>query len=150
MRRMRDATILVVETEPSERERVVRALAACTDASRVAGVGSSEAAMDYLLARGPHAARDARKLPRLLLVGLQGDDGLALLDAVRVTPQTQALPVVHLSTPGTARATQDAWYKAGVNSLVGRAADDEELGRKMRQLHDFWITVNEADRHSRV
>jgi CheY-like chemotaxis protein len=147
---MRDATILVVEAEPSERDRVLRALATCTSASRVVGVDSGPAALDYLLARGPHAARDARKQPRLVLLGLEGDAGLELLDTIRQTPQTQALPVVHLVSPAAPRAAQDAWYKAGVNSVVGRAPDDNELLRKMRRLHDFWITVNEADRHSRV
>jgi len=147
---MRDATILVVEAEPSERDRLLRALAACTDAWRLMGVDSGEAALDYLLARGPHAARDVRKQPRLVLVGLEGDDGLALLDTIRLTPPTQALPVVHLASPSTTRGAQDAWYKAGVNSVVGRASDDDELLRKMRGLHAFWLTVNEADRHSRV
>jgi two-component system response regulator len=34
--------------------------------------------------------------------------------------------------------------------VVRKAADFDELRRKMRQMYEFWITVNEANRNSRV
>jgi two-component system response regulator len=44
----------------------------------------------------------------------------------------------------------DRCYEAGANSVVRKAADYDELRRKMRQMYEFWITVNEANRNSRV
>ena len=147
---MKDAAILVVEADAQERDRLLQALAACTDLLRLQAAPDEGAALDFLFGRGAFAGRDARKQPRLVLMGLDEAPGLALLQTMRTTPQTQAVPVVRLSPPGTPRELQDAWYKAGANSLVGRTEDDQELRRKMRQVHDFWLTVNEADRHSRV
>jgi two-component system response regulator len=36
-----------------------------------------------------------------------------------------------------------ACYANGANSYVRKATDYDELRRKMRQVHDFWLTVNE-------
>jgi hypothetical protein len=33
---------------------------------------------------------------------------------------------------------------------VRKSENFEELRSKMRRVHDFWITVNEANRNSRV
>jgi hypothetical protein len=33
---------------------------------------------------------------------------------------------------------------------VRKSLDYDELRRKMKQVHDFWTTVNEANRASRV
>ena len=40
--------------------------------------------------------------------------------------------------------------EAGANSVVRKSLDYNELRRKMKQVYDFWITVNEANRNSRV
>jgi hypothetical protein len=34
--------------------------------------------------------------------------------------------------------------------VVRKSVDFDELRRKMKQVYDFWITVNEAHRNSRV
>ena len=41
-----------------------------------------------------------------------------------------------------------ACYAGGANSYVRKATDYDELRRKMRQVHDFWVTVNERFRSS--
>jgi hypothetical protein len=33
---------------------------------------------------------------------------------------------------------------------VRKSLDYEELRRKMRRVYEFWVTVNEANRNSRV
>lgn len=147
---MKDAAILIVEADPHDRGRLVEALASCCERHRLLAVEGPAPALDYLLARGEHAGRDARKQPRLVLVGLDGTPGLDLLQSIRATPRTQSLPVIWLGPPAAAREDQDAWYCRGVNSVVGRTGDDDELRRKLRQTCDFWLTVNQSDRDSRV
>jgi hypothetical protein len=126
---VKDAAILIVEADPHERGRLVEALASCCERHRLLAVEGQ---------------------PRLVLVALDGPPGLDLLQSIRATPRTQSLPVIWLGPPAAAREDQDAWYRRGVNSVVGRTGDDQELRRKLRQTYDFWLTVNQSDRDSRV
>jgi CheY-like chemotaxis protein len=76
-------------------------------------------------------------------------DGVGVLKAMREDPLTQSVPVVMLSG-SSEKAELDRCYEAGANSVVRKALDYDELRRKMRQVYEFWITVNEANRNSRV
>lgn len=143
--------VLVVDDNPDHRELIVAALGERADRARVLAAESGEAALDYLFARGPHAQRDARHQPRLVLLDMKMGalDGLAVLKAIRANPLTAALPVVMLSS-GADRNELDRCYLAGANSVVRKSIDFDELRRKMAKIYEFWITVNEANRHSRV
>ena len=44
----------------------------------------------------------------------------------------------------------DRCYEAGANSVVRKSLVMEELRAKMSKVYEFWITVNEANRASRV
>ena len=148
---MTDIAILVVDDNPDHRELTVLALRECCDATRIATASDGADALDYLLARGPHEGRDARKQPRLVILDMKMArvNGLEVLEALRTDPRTQSVPVVMLSA-STEKAELDSCYKAGANSVVRKSLDYDELRRKMRQVYDFWVTVNEANRPSRV
>jgi len=148
---MTDAVILVVEDEPDHRELIVTALAKRCDPARITAVGDGAAALDYLHARGAFGGRDARKMPRLIILDLHMApvDGLAFLDEVRAEPRTSGIPVVMLSATSD-RAAVERCYTAGANSVVRKTADFDDLAKKMSSVYDFWITVNEANRPSRV
>ncbi len=104
-----------------------------------------------LFGRGIHEGRDTRKQPRLIMLDMRLTHvhGLDVLKAVRANPLTQSLPVVVLSS-STERHELDSCYEAGANSVVRKSLDYDELQRKMKQVYDFWVTVNEANRNSRV
>ena len=97
------------------------------------------------------AGRDVRKQPRLVILDMKLTrvHGLEVLKAMRSDPATQSVPVVMLSS-STEKAELDSCYEAGANSVVRKSLDYEELRRKMRQVYEFWVTVNESDRASRV
>ena len=76
-------------------------------------------------------------------------DGLQLLKAMRADARTSSVPVVMLSSSSEKREL-DSCYEAGANSVVRKTVDFNELRLKMGKVYDFWITVNEANRHSRV
>jgi CheY-like chemotaxis protein len=147
----RDIAILIVEDNPDHRELTLLALRECCDASHLAAVADGDEALDFLFARGAFNGRDARKLPRLVILDMKLTrvHGLEVLKTMRSNPLTRSVPVIMLSS-STDKAELDSCYEAGANSVVRKSADYEELRRKMRQVHDFWITVNEADRASRV
>lgn len=148
---MSDIAILVVDDNPDHRELTVQALRECCDPSRIAAVEDGADALDFMFARGAHGGRDPRKQPRLVLLDMKLTrlHGLDVLKAMRADPRTQAVPVVMLSASSDKQAL-DSCYEAGANSVVRKTTDFDELRRKMRQMHDFWITVNESNRHSRV
>lgn len=148
---MTDIAILVVEDNPDHRELTTLALCECCDASRIATASNGAEALDYLFGRGAHEGRDVRKQPRLVILDIKmaGIDGLEVLKTVRADLRTQSVPVVMLS--GSAeKAELDSCYEAGANSVVRKSLDYDELRRKMRQVYEFWVTVNEANRPSRV
>jgi CheY-like chemotaxis protein len=148
---MTDIAILVVEDNPDHRELTVAALRECCDPARIATAADGVEALDYLLGRGAHDGRDVAKQPRLVILDMKLTrvHGLEVLKTMRSDPRTQSVPVVMLSA-STEKAELDSCYEAGANSVVRKSLDYDELRRKMRQVHDFWVTVNEANRPSRV
>lgn len=146
-----DVAILVVEDNQDHRELTLLALRECCDVSRLLAVEDGEEALDFLFGRGRFMGRDARKQPRLVILDMKLNrvQGLDVLKAMRADPLTQGVPVVVLSG-STDKAELDSCYGAGANSVVRKSPDFEEMRRKMRQVYEFWVTVNEANRPSRV
>lgn len=146
-----DIAILLVEDNPDHRELTLTALYECCDPARIVAAVDGVDALDYLFGRNAYAQRDARKQPRLVILDMRLPklDGVAVLKAMREDPLTQSVPVVMLSGSSD-KAELDRCYEAGANSVVRKALDYDELKRKMRQVYEFWITVNEANRNSRV
>ena len=144
-------SVLLVEDDEDYRELTVAALNECCDPARILAVGDGEHALDYLFGRGEHAGRDARKQPRLVVLDLKLTrvHGMEVIKAMRDDPLTQSVPVVVLSGSPD-KAELDRCYKAGANSVVGKTSSVDELRRKVRRMYEFWITVNEANRNSRV
>jgi CheY-like chemotaxis protein len=148
---MTDIAILVVEDNPDHRELTVLALRECCDPARIATAADGEEALDFLFGRGIHTGRDTRKQPRLVILDMKLTrlHGLEVLKAIRANTLTQSVPVVMLSG-STEKNELDSCYEAGANSVVRKSPDYEEMRRKMRRVYDFWVTVNEANRNSRV
>lgn len=143
---MADPVVIVLQPDPVERARTVEALARCCDRERI-GEAADEGQVAAMLGMVP--GHKPVRTPRVLLVDLPLEPGAKLLQDVRGHASTAGLPVIALVTGGD-RALQDAWYRCGANSVVARTPDDEELGRKMRRLFDYWTTVNVANRPSRI
>ena len=146
-----DVAIYVVEDNPDHLELTVLALQECCDPGRIASAADGIEALDYLFGRGAFESRDARKQPRLVILDMRLTTmhGVEVLKAMRANPLTQSVPVVMLSA-STEKAELDSCYEAGANSVVRKSLDPDELRHKMKQVYDFWVTVNEANRNSRV
>lgn len=148
---MVDVLILVVEDNPDHRELIVDAISEKVDRAAIATAGDGVEALDFLHCRGAHAGRDARKQPRLIILDLKMArmDGLQVLKAVREDARTTSVPVVVLSATSE-KVELDRCYESGANSVVRKSLDYDDLRMKMGKVYDFWITVNEANRNSRV
>lgn len=136
--------ILVIDDNPDHLELTVMALGECCDPGKVRTCADGAQALDYLFGRGAHAGRDTSQQPRLVILDMKlvRMNGLDVLRAIRQDPLTATIPVV-MHSSSTERGDIAACYANGANSYVRKATDYDELRRKMRQVHDFWVTVNE-------
>lgn len=144
---MNHAAILVVDDNPDHLELTVMALSECCDAREIVTATDGVEALDYLFGRGAYANRDTGGQPRVIILDMKlvRLHGIDVLKAVRADPRTATVPVV-MHSSSTERSDIAACYASGANSYVRKATDYDELRRKMRQVHDFWMTVNERDR----
>jgi CheY-like chemotaxis protein len=144
---MNHAAILVVDDNPDHLELTVMALAECCDPAAITTASDGVEALDYLFGRGAHIGRDTSRQPRLIILDMKlvRLHGLDVLRAVRQDPRTATVPVV-MHSSSTEKGDIAACYASGANSYVRKATDYDELRRKMRQVHDFWVTVNERFR----
>ena len=137
-------SILVIDDNPDHLELTVMALGECCDPREVVTCSDGVEALDYLFGRGVHEGRDTSQQPRLIILDMKlvRMHGLDVLKAVRQDPRTAPIPVV-MHSSSTEKGDIAACYAHGANSYVRKATDYDDLRRKMRQVHDFWITVNE-------
>jgi two-component system response regulator len=146
---MNEASILVVDDNPDHLELTVLALSECCDPALITTATDGVEALDYLFGRGAFAGRDTSRLPRLVILDMKlvRMHGLEVLKAIRQDPRTVTLPVV-MHSSSTEKNDIAACYANGANSYVRKATDFDELRRKMRQVYEFWVTVNERSRDS--
>ena len=83
-------------------------------------------------------------LPTVVLLDLKLPkvDGLEVLRRVRADPRTKLLPVVILTS---SKEEQDliTGYSLGANSYVRKPVDFEQFAEAVRQLHLYWLVLNE-------
>jgi two-component system response regulator len=141
---MKHAALLVVDDNPDHLELTVMALSECCDPDDIATATDGVQALDYLFGRGEHAGRDTSIQPGLIILDMKlvRLHGLDVLKAVRADPRTANLAVV-MHSSSTEKGDIAACYANGANSYVRKATDYDELRRKMRQVYEFWMTVNE-------
>lgn len=140
-------SILVVDDNPDHLELTVMALGECCDPREIVTATDGVEALDWLFGRGKHAGRDTSVPPRLIILDMKlvRLHGIDVLKAVRRDPRTVTVPVV-MHSSSTEKGDIASCYANGANSYVRKATDYDELRRKMRQVHDFWLTVNERAR----
>ena len=140
-------SILVIDDNPDHLELTVMALGECCDPREVATATDGVEALDYLFGRGAFEGRDTSVQPRLVILDMKlvRMHGLDVLKALRQDPRTATIPVV-MHSSSTEKGDIAACYANGANSYVRKATDYDELRRKMRQVHEFWCTVNERYR----
>lgn len=141
---MNPPVILVVDDNPDHLELSVMALSECCDPSGIVTAEDGVEALDYLFGRGAHAGRDIQLQPRLIILDMKlvRVHGLDVLKAVRNNPATATIPVV-MHSSSTEKSDIAACYASGANSYVRKATNYDDLQRKMRQIYEFWVTVNE-------
>ena len=142
--------VLVVDDDPAYCELAVAALNACGQHNTLC-VHDGTDALDFLHGRNEHSGRDVQHQPRLVLLDLKlvKVHGLEVIRAIRAQACTRNLPVVVLSGTDDQQVLREC-YDAGANSVVSKTIDYGELTRKIRGIFEFWLNVNEENRHGNL
>jgi len=134
---MDEKIILLVEDNPDDEALTLRALKKNNIRNRVVVAKDGIEALDYLFATGPHAGRDLRVMPQIVLLDLKLPrvDGFEVLRRVREDHRTKLLPIVILTT--------SKGYGLGANSFVRKPVQFDQFIEAVRQLGLYWLILNE-------
>jgi CheY-like chemotaxis protein len=140
----REGFILLVEDNPDDEELTIRAFERNGIQNPVVVVRDGAAALDFLFARGEHAARDPSDLPIVVLLDLKLPkvEGLEVLRELRASEPTRLLPVVILTSSREERDLVEG-YELGANSYVLKPVDFQGFQEAARQLGLYWLLLNE-------
>lgn len=139
-----DKVILIVEDDPDDKDLMLRALAKNNIRNEIVWARDGVEALGYMFATGPHAGRDVRQPPAVILLDLHLPrvDGLEVLRRLREDERTKLQPVVILtsSNEDTDRLRS---YLLGANSYVRKPVDFTQFAEAVRQLGLYWVLINE-------
>lgn len=135
--------ILLVEDNPRDAELTIRALKKHNLASKLFHVEDGVEALDYLFRRGKYAERDAKILPKVILLDLKLPriNGLEVLRALKADDRTMAIPVVVVTSSAEDPDVRAA-YQLGANSYVIKPVQFDAFIDAMTKLGIYWLMVN--------
>jgi len=137
--------ILLVEDNPDDVDLTLRAFRRQRIPNEVVVARDGVEALDYLFAQGPHASRDPRDLPAIVLLDLKLPriDGLEVLQRLRAHSLTRLQRVVVLTS---SRQDQDILqsYDLGAHSYIRKPVDFDKFVEAVGQLGLYWLLLNEA------
>ena len=141
---MSSDVILLVEDNPDDEALTIRALNRNNITNEVVVARDGVQAMGYVFAKGEHANRDIKDLPRLVLLDLKLPkvDGLEVLRQIRADERTKRLPVVVLTSSKEEQDLVDS-YNLGVNSYIRKPVDFTLFTEAVRQVGLYWLVLNE-------
>ncbi len=135
--------IVLVEDDPNDVELTRLALAEHNLANPIVVLRDGVAALDFLYARGEHAA-PSRPNPVVMLLDLKMPklNGLDVLKQIKSDERLKLLPVVMLTS---SREERDlvASYQLGVNAYVVKPVSFQEFVSSIKGLGIFWALINE-------
>lgn len=141
---MNSKVILLVEDNPDDEALTVRALKKNKIVNEVIVARDGVQALDYLFGEGPHAGRDTKDLPQVVLLDLKLPklDGLGVLRRLRADVRTKLLPVVILTSSNEEQDRING-YGLGANSYVRKPVDFDAFVSATAQLGLYWLVLNE-------
>lgn len=144
----RTDTVLLVEDNSDDIELTLHAFRKHGLKDKLVVVTDGEEALDYLFARGQFASRDAKQLPRLILLDLQLPkiSGLEVLKQIRQNDLTQFVPVVLLTT-SEEHSDIITGYKLGSNSYIKKPENFNVFENVVSNLTEYWLHVNTPPIH---
>jgi len=141
---MPEMSILLVEDNSDDEVLMLRELRKQNVANRIAVVRDGAEALEYLFCTGSYADRDPNDIPTLVMLDLKLPkvDGLEVLRRIRADERTKVLPVVVMTSSDQERDVAES-YSRGANSYVRKPVNFDQFREAVRQLHLYWLLINE-------
>lgn len=145
----RNRVILLVEDNPNDVELTLRAFEKSKIRKRIVVARDGEQAIQYLFSTGPHASRDPKAMPEVVLLDMKLPkiDGLGVLRRMRADERTKRLPVVMLTSSKEEKDVVSS-YDLGANSFIRKPVDFAEFVDAAEHLGVYWLVMNEPPPHS--
>ncbi len=140
-----ESEILLVEDNPHDAEMTARALDAYDFAKLIYHVTDGEQALHYLFARGLYAYRNARRVPRFVLLDLNLPrvSGLEVLRQMKSDERTKRIPVI-IFTASKEDQDRVESQNLGVNSYITKPADAESFAKTISEAGLYWMRFNSS------
>jgi two-component system response regulator len=140
----RSQVILLVEDNPDDVELTLRAFEKSKVANDIVVVRDGEQALNYLFRTGPHADRDLKMMPEVVLLDLKLPkvNGLEVLRRMRADERTRRVPVVVL-TSSNEESDIIRSYDLGANSFVRKPVNFAQFIEAAQHLGLYWLVLNE-------
>lgn len=141
---MSEKLILLVEDNPDDEELTLRALKQAKIANDIVVARDGRLALDYLFGEGEYSARDAGRMPALVLLDLKLPKlgGLQVLERLRADARTALIPVVVLTSSSEDEDMLRS-YKLGANSYVRKPVEFGAFASAVAQLGLYWMLLNQ-------
>jgi two-component system, response regulator len=136
--------ILLVEDGDDDAELTARAFRKARIANPLVRARDGVEALDYLLGRGAHAARNVADVPAVILLDLNLPrvSGIEVLTAIRADARIKHVPVVILTSSNEDRDRLAA-YQQHANSFVRKPVDYDQFVTAAQELGLYWLVLNE-------
>ncbi|MCL4559367.1 MAG: response regulator [Chloroflexi bacterium] len=135
--------VLLVEDNPNDVELTIRALKRCSFIHHIHVARDGVEALDFVFCTGIHAQRTRTNQPHVILLDLKLPrmDGWTVLERLKADPNTQAIPVVILTSSSDPNDVTRC-YQLGANSYIVKPVDFAEFTRVAQLLGTYWMTLN--------
>ena len=139
--------ILMVEDNQDDEILMLREMRKQNVANDITVVHDGAEALDFLFCTGSYADRDPNDIPTVVMLDLKLPkvDGLEVLRRIRDDERTKLLPVVVVTSSDEDEDVAES-YSCGANSYVRKPVDFNQFREAMRQLHLYWLLINEPSR----
>ena len=142
--RLEPALVLLVEDNPDHAELLIRGFEDHPVKNRILHLSDGEAALDYLLRRGPYEDPESSPRPMVVLLDLRLPkvDGLEVLETIREQQELDDLAVVILSTSSAGSDVEQA-YQHQANSYLVKPLDFVSFTELVSILGYYWLGWNQ-------
>ena len=139
---MNSGYVLLADDNATDAELTTRALNLGGVSRNIVWVQDGEAALNYLLRKGPYADRQAGN-PRLMLLDLHMPkiDGLDVLARIKADPQLRLIPIVIMSSSDQ-ESDMIRSYEKHANSYIVKPVDFKQFTEQVSTLGQYWMKVN--------
>jgi len=149
MNELFEPLVLHVEDNVDDEMLVKRALRNVVASKSIVSARDGREAFGFLFEKKPLGGMTEHRLPDLILLDLKLPimGGLELLEKLRATEETRAIPVVVLTSSDEHRDVERC-YQLGANSYVSKPVDFEKFTETVQSIGNYWLETNRTPRSS--